>query len=232
MTHIAEYISGFARAFAVTEDRTVLVDAGVSGGQAALERRLVRVGVRPERVSLIVVTHAHPDHIGSLRELKELTGAPVLCGGAAGTAMRAGTGEETVPRTALARFILRFMPAGAAGANMPYPVDITVDREFSLAPYGVAGAALPTPGHTAGSVSVVLDSGDAIIGDLLMSFLPGGPRLPILASDEDAVIRSVKMLLERGVQRFHLAHGGVFGREAVARLVGLYSAQEPDATSD
>ena len=65
-------------------------------------------------------------------------------------------------------------------------VDVVVpDDGLSLEPCGVRGQVLHTPGHTPGSVSIVLDSGDAIVGDLAMNRIPLllYPGLPIFAED-------------------------------------------------
>ncbi len=45
--------------------------------------------------------------------------------------------------------------------------DLALDAPLDLRPYGVAGRVEPLPGHTPGSVVVLLDSGDAVVGDLV-----------------------------------------------------------------
>ncbi|MBM3957441.1 MAG: MBL fold metallo-hydrolase, partial [Gemmatimonadetes bacterium] len=45
--------------------KTVLVDTGAGPERAGrLPRELDRLGVRPEDVSVVVITHLHPDHVG------------------------------------------------------------------------------------------------------------------------------------------------------------------------
>lgn len=57
--------------------RLTLVDAGDRASLATVEGALAALGVGPERIGQIVLTHTHPDHIGGAAELQRQTGAPV-----------------------------------------------------------------------------------------------------------------------------------------------------------
>lgn len=91
---------------------------------------------------------------------------------------------------------------------------------MTLAPYGVEGFILPTPGHTRGCVSVLVGE-DAIVGDLVSGRLGRArvPSIPMLVEDRAAWSESVRLVLSRGVRRFHPAHGGPFDAERVAALL-------------
>ena len=55
-----------------------LVDAGLgqAADEEALREGLARAGVAPERVSALILTHAHPDHIGLANTIQQAGGAP------------------------------------------------------------------------------------------------------------------------------------------------------------
>ena len=60
-------------------DEWALVDTGVNtaDSKAALVAALQQVGCAPERIRKLICTHHHPDHYGSSKAYKELTGAEV-----------------------------------------------------------------------------------------------------------------------------------------------------------
>jgi glyoxylase-like metal-dependent hydrolase (beta-lactamase superfamily II) len=91
-----------------------------------------------------------------------------------------------------------------------------------------------TPGHTIGSASVVLPTGDAIIGDLLMGGWFGGrvfashPTRHYFAEVPQRIVRSLALLNRLGVQRLHPGTGDVLEMDAVRHLI---IAREADLSS-
>lgn len=48
-----------------------LIDSGAQNAYGAISGYLKNLGRKPEEISLLVLTHAHPDHIGSALEIKK-----------------------------------------------------------------------------------------------------------------------------------------------------------------
>jgi glyoxylase-like metal-dependent hydrolase (beta-lactamase superfamily II) len=80
--------------------------------------------------------------------------------------------------------------------------------------FGVAGRILATPGHTAGSISVLLDEGDLLAGDLLMGGFLGGyvqertPGLTYFIDDLEQNLASIRTVLELPITTVFVGHGG------------------------
>ena len=101
-------------------------------------------------------------------------------------------------------------------------VDVVLgDEEFSLSEYGIAGKVFYTPGHSSGSVSILLDTGEAFVGDMAMNKLPlcFSPGLPIFAEDWPKLIDSWKMLLDKGVKIVYPAHGKAFSSNIIRKAL-------------
>ncbi len=210
---------GYVNAYLVTGERPILVDAGTQGAEQKILKTLKALGFTPDELALIVVTHGHTDHFGSVDRLKELTGAPVAIHRRDVDALQNGT-MQLRPRTILGRVFTLF---GQEGKMVPEFVargpEILVEGERSLTDFGIDGAIIPTPGHTAGSISVWLSSGEVIVGDLLMALNRKTPGWPIFADDMEQVRASVAALLSRSPTRIYLGHGGPFTPESVRKLL-------------
>ena len=56
-------------AFLIDEPQLTLIDAGLIGSAGRLQRGIERIARSPDDLARIICTHAHPDHIGGVREL-------------------------------------------------------------------------------------------------------------------------------------------------------------------
>jgi len=206
-------------AFLLLGDRPILVDTGRPRDCASLEKALAQHGVTPADLSLILHTHGHWDHAGSTAELKQRSSAPIAIHVADVPMMRRGDNGALRPTCLFARVFKRLL-------DWPFPgtePDFLIDKEIDLAEFGASARVVFTPGHTAGSISVMTRDGDALIGDLLGGGYFGGwlrphrPGLHYFADDIDAVKASVRKLLSLLPRRLYPAHGGPLEPEEVER---------------
>jgi len=215
---------GFDRCYILqSADGTIMIDGGMPKQMGGFLKALKRLSMRPEDISLIVLTHGHWDHIGSARGIKELTGAPVALHGRDKDWLEKSLISLPPGVTPWGRLFVNimaiFMPFVHIDAT---DVDIVLDEgEFSLAAYGIPGRIIYTPGHSMGSVSVLLDTGEAFVGDLAMNKFPLclSPGLPILAENMQLVKESWKMLLDKGAKNIYPAHGKSFSADVIRKAL-------------
>jgi len=210
---------GRANAYLVIDERPILVDTGFPGDYPLLKTRLSAQRITPADLSLVVITHAHFDHTGNLSSLKREADVSVACHTNAARNLRDGTSAAIRPRTFLGR-ILR--PLTSLPPKLrPLTPDIVIERETSLRPFGIRGRLIPTIGHTDGCLSIILEDGSAIVGDLVMNGLirTKSPHIPLFVHDRAAWEASLRKVLARGVNRFYTGHGGPFDREEISALL-------------
>lgn len=65
--------------FIETASGYILVDAGMLRMEGELDGAFKTAGVDPNGVRLIIATHGHLDHIGSMAYAREVSGGEVLC---------------------------------------------------------------------------------------------------------------------------------------------------------
>ncbi|TCK72489.1 glyoxylase-like metal-dependent hydrolase (beta-lactamase superfamily II) [Acidipila rosea] len=202
----------------------VLIDAGLPGSATKIERALSSQGLSFRDIEAIVITHAHVDHAGGAAELRERSRAPIIAH------------EEDLPHYKR-EVPMTFCPTGWAGRlffKTPLPhesytafepdVLLSDGDTLDLSKFGVNGIVKHTPGHTKGSISVELGSKEALVGDLLASgiFIGGLLRTghairPPFEDDPQTVAKELFRLVDGGIERFYLGHGGALDAREVRR---------------
>ena len=218
---------GICNCFLLRGEQTILVDAGAWGGTSAFVRGLESLSVDPKSIDLILLTHGHWDHITCLSDIREMTGAKVAVHGR--DQFMVETGEPPFPAGTTPYG--RMMAASAKALLHPHLPKIKVDRVLddngmSLAEYGIPGKVIYTPGHSMGHSSILLDSGDALVGDMAMNdwYLRLSPGLPVLADDINLVVQNWKKILPMGIKRVYPAHGMDFPVEVIEQEISKFGS--------
>lgn len=198
-------VSGF---LVYTDRHMILVDTGHPHTTGKLNDVLHKLGRDPSDIGLIVLTHTHFDHAGGAREIREMTGAMLVVHTLEAEYLERGH-TPFPPGTRWKGKLLVGLGRIFARKMARYPSvepDIRLEGETSLERYGIPGRIVHTPGHTRGSVTVVLDDGRAIVGDNVMG-IPGKTHYPPFAHDRKGVIRAWEQYLQWGVKTVYPAHG-------------------------
>lgn len=206
----------FVNTYLVRGERAILVDTGFPTDGTAIRQALALYKLQPKDLALIFITHGHYDHFGSATDLKSEGNVPVSIHPDESNRLIAGITTPVEILTTTGHLI------SAVPGEARYPVPVIPDVFFTgsdqLDSYGVNARVIHTPGHTKGSLSLVID-GIAIIGDLLAGNLlyPNQPSYPFFIddyTDQPQILTSLGHLLEAGADIFFPGHGLPFDRVA------------------
>ena len=68
---------GLGHCYVFRAEGTILIDGGAPKQARNFMKGIKTLSIKPEDIQLIVITHGHWDHIGSAKEIKEITGAKI-----------------------------------------------------------------------------------------------------------------------------------------------------------
>jgi len=197
-----------------TDDGYILVDTGMPGDSRALQKAFSKAGIKPQDVKLIIITHAHPDHVGSVAHAKRVTGADVLCHEYAAPFIRAGKSSPVVAHSVMSKLLSAITPSRYKAVEP----DIVITDEFDLRDFGIAGQVIHTPGHTQGSLTIVSENGEMILGDLVRGT---GANIHIgsFYEDKEVLVQNLEKLAAYRANKIYMSHGDLTDNETFRRSI-------------
>jgi hydroxyacylglutathione hydrolase len=176
-------VERFAFVYFVFGDRVHLIDSGVAGAETIIFDYIQQQGRAPEDIATLIITHAHPDHIGSARNLKKESGCTVVA-----HALEQNWIEDTD-----LQFANRPVPGFHTLVAGPLGVDkLVAGGEMLELEKGLTCKIIHTSGHSPGSISLHFAEDKSLFtADALIS--PGD--LPIYDNIADS-LASIKALQE------------------------------------
>ena len=207
------YVERFVYSYLIAGKTICLVDAGVAATAPLILDTIKELGRSPREIALILLTHAHPDHIGGVREIAAMTGAQVLMHEADVVRLRIGMREA----------LRELRPSAFVAALTRGPEDAKPLDDGAVLP-GLGGLeVVHTPGHTPGSVCLHVPAHRLLIVGDVLQVLRGQVALPSYVFTEDMALarRSIARLAELDIDTICFAHYPTLrhgGREALRAL--------------
>lgn len=176
------------------EDGSAIVDAGTGWATNRIIQNIKDNGVMLENIKYLLITHCHFDHIGGANEIKSITGAKIIA-----HELEAPFLEEADQIVTGANWY--------GGELKP----ILVDKKISGSREDIIIGdrkieAIHIPGHSPGSMAFMMESEGKRV---LFGQDVHGPISPVLLSNREDYIRSLKLMLSLEADVLCEGHYGV-----------------------
>jgi glyoxylase-like metal-dependent hydrolase (beta-lactamase superfamily II) len=189
----------------------IMIDSGAGRSARTLVRNIESAGLDPKKISTVILTHCHIDHIGAAPYFRETFGCKL-----AAHDLDARAIEEGDPVMTAANWYETDFPATL--------IDIRFKGDHEILLFGAEELhMLHTPGHTPGSMSIYLDRAGKRV---LFGQDIHGPFLPSFKSDVGRWHKSMEKLLALEADILCEGHFGIFQpKEQVRKYIQGYIRQ-------
>lgn len=212
-SRVIRIISGRSNSYIV---KSGLVNLLVDTGDKSAYNKLIKglTSLNCFTLDYIVLTHSHFDHCANTLQLAKRFGCKIILSKQESRMVSGGL--TPIPRGTL--FITKFLSSlgrkyeSSFASYSPFTPDIEVEECLDLSIQGVNIKIIHTPGHSTGSLSVLVDKEIALVGDTMFGIFPWS-ILPLFADDLQLLYQSWQKLLDSGCSSFLPGHGKKIDRK-------------------
>lgn len=171
----------------------ILIDSGAGKSFNRLVGNILTLELAPEKISTVIITHCHIDHIGSLAKFKRKYGAKIIAHKLDAEAIETGRGTG----------------AELYGVGYePCQVDVKLQGAEQKLVFGEQEfTALHIPGHTKGSIAIYTDIGGKRI---LFGQDIHGPYEAMWGGEPEKAITSLQKLIDLKADILCEGHFGTY----------------------
>ena len=188
-------LPGMVNVYLIAEgDGYALIDTGFPKSAEKILKGIATVGISPNQIRHIVLTHAHPDHIGSAAALKKATGATVYAHAEDAPIIEGSSGfRKAVAAPGLRNRIMFRILSRLVPTVEPTAVDHLVADGDSF-PFDRDLKAIHIPGHCAGQLALLWQRDGGVLFTADACINRGGMKLTAAIEDLEETRRSLAKL--------------------------------------
>ncbi len=183
-----------------------LVDTGMFNKHGHLQSVLLAHEYDIRDIHYIFLTHTHHDHVGSLAAIKKISGAKIFAHREEAGFLK--NGRTPLPKGTMlwTKTMVRLGKILRVGSYPPVAADFVISDQLQLSEFDFPITIISTPGHTAGSMTIIVDNTYAFVGDTMFN-IRHDTVFPPFANDEAALLSSWNRLLQTPCEIFFPGHG-------------------------
>jgi glyoxylase-like metal-dependent hydrolase (beta-lactamase superfamily II) len=188
-------LPGIVNMYLIAEaDGYALIDTGFPKSAEKILKAIETVGVAPNQIRHIVLTHGHPDHIGSAAALKKATGAVIYAHADDAPIIEAGNGFRKAIAAPGLRNRIMFKILGRLVTTVePTTVDQLIADGDSF-PFDRDLKAIHIPGHCLGQIALLWNRDGGVLFTADACINRGGMKITAAIEDLEETRRSLAKL--------------------------------------
>ena len=190
-----------------TGDGYALIDTGFPKSAEKILGAVQGLGVEPSAIRHIVLTHGHPDHIGSAAALKRATGATVYAHALEAPLIQAGQGfRKAVATPGVKNWIMTQILLRLITKTEPAEVDRIIEDGEGLS-FDQDLIAIHIPGHCAGQLAFLWKNHGGVLFTADACIHQKGMKLTAAVEDLEETRRSLVKLCGYDFNTACFGHG-------------------------
>ena len=207
-----------------TEKGFILIDTGFSKSRLIIDVFLSNNGITPEnqKLKLILLTHGDFDHTGNARYLKEKYNSAIAMHNDDIGMVDHGDISWNRNMNAFMRILGKLMTV-LLGMQLKkddrFLPDIILENEQKLDEYGLSAEIITLPGHSKGSIGVLIEDGHFFCGDILENNKQ--PDRAKMVSNSNGMKKSIEKISSLEFNYVYPGHGRPFEKKMLHLLGSL-----------
>ena len=202
MVNVHRIICGNVNCYIVADkDKAILIDTG-----RKKYREKILEKCKEFHVSLIVLTHGHMDHCQNAAYLANALHIPIAMSEKDMNLIPDNRKQQLLAKTLLGKIVLSVSLSSFEKESLEvFEPSIYLKNGDNLMEYGIDAKVVELPGHTKGSIGLLVENDKLFVGDALMNMFY--PTVSMLYVDEQAMLSSAKYISELGEKTIYFGHG-------------------------
>lgn len=204
---IYQVLEGRSNSFLVNSGNNyLLIDTGRKNSWKILNSKIDDV-LGENELSGLILTHTHFDHTENAAKIKKKYKSKIIVHQSEAEYLMRGSSPLPKGTNLTTGFITNALGKRVQSRYNYEPADpdIFVDEKYDLINFGLDAQIIHSPGHSKGSISIIIDNEIAIVGDAMFGVF-GNSIYPPFTDDTTTMVKSWRKLVSTNCDLFLPGH--------------------------
>ncbi len=220
---IYQLLEGRSNSFLInSQNNYILIDTGRANSWEKLSNQIDEI-LGKNKLCCLILTHTHFDHVENAAKIKEKYKSRIIVHQSESEYIIQGNSPLPKGSNLATGFMTNVLGKKLESRYQYEKVDpdILIDEKYDLIDWGFNAYIIHTPGHSKGSMSIIIDNENAIVGDAMFGVF-GNSIYPPFADDPETMVKSWNKLIDTTCDLFLPGHGKEISRKLLENQYEKY----------